>query len=75
MRPGAIALAIGAAIGVAFALAAGRSMTALLHGIEPTDPPTLLAVPVVLAIVGLAAASLAAARVFRADPAATLRGE
>jgi predicted permease len=75
MRPGASALAIGAAIGIAAALAAGRSMTALLHGIEPTDPPTLVAVPVLLAIVGLAAASLAAVRVLRADPAATLRGE
>jgi hypothetical protein len=72
---GAPVVIVSHAVGVAFALAAGRSMTALLHGIEPTDPPTLLAVPVVLAIVGLAAASLAAARVFRADPAATLRGE
>ena len=75
MRPGAIAVAIGAAIGIAAARAAGRSMTALLYGVTPADPPTLLAVPVLLAIVGLAAASLAAARVLRADPAATLRGE
>lgn len=75
MRPGASALLIGAVIGIAAALAAGRSMTALLYGVEPTDPPTLVAVPVLLAIVGLAAASFAAARVFRADPAATLRGE
>ena len=75
IRPGAVALAVGVAVGVGAALGAGRTMTALLHGVDPADPPTFLAVPVLLAVVGLVAASLAAARVLRADPAATLRRE
>jgi predicted permease len=75
MRPGTIALTTGAAIGLAAALAAGRSMTALLHGVEPADPPTFLLVSALLALVGLAAALIAAARVLHADPAATLRSE
>jgi hypothetical protein len=50
-------------------------MTSLLHGVSPADPSTLLAVPVILTVVGLFAASLAAVRVLSADPAVTLRGE
>ena len=75
IRPGAVALAVGVTIGIAAALGAGRTMTALLHGVHPADPPTFVAVPVLLVVVGLVAASLAAARVLRADPAATLRRE
>lgn len=75
MRPGAIALGVGAIAGVTAALGGGRWMTALLHGVEPADPPTLVGVPVLLCVVGLAAASFAALRVLRADPAVTLRGE
>src|SRR5207247_5039859 len=45
IRPGAIALAAGAVIGSVAALPSGRAMTALLHGVEPADPATFLAVP------------------------------
>ena len=75
IRPGAVALAVGVTIGIAAALGTGRTMTALLHGVDPADPPTFVAVPVLLVVVGLVAASLAAVRVLRADPAATLRRE
>jgi len=46
-----------------------------LHGIGPVDAPTLIFAPALLGIVGMVAAILAAARVLRADPAATLRSE
>jgi len=75
IRPGAAALAVGIFVGFAATLSAGPLIRSLLHGVEPTDPPTLLVVPVLLSSVGIVAASLAAARVLRADPAATLRGE
>ena len=48
-------------------------MASLLHGVAPADPATLLVVPALLGAVGMLAASLAAAPVLRADPAAALR--
>jgi predicted lysophospholipase L1 biosynthesis ABC-type transport system permease subunit len=75
VRPCAAILAAGAAIGVVGALGVGPALATLLHGVGPADISTLVAAPVLLAAVGMAAAILAAARVLRADPAATLRGE
>jgi putative ABC transport system permease protein len=75
LRPGARALGAGVVLGVAVTLGAGRWMAALLHGVTPADPQTLLLVPAFLVAVGLAAASLAALRALRADPATTLRGD
>ena len=75
MRPGASSIVVGVIVGLGIALAAGRSMSALLHGIEPWDPVTLVSVPAILMGVGLLAMALAAARVLRADPAVTLRNE
>jgi hypothetical protein len=73
MRPGAAVLFAGGVVGFALSIGAGRWMTALLHGIQPSDPTTLLVAPVLLVIVGLVAASLAAAKVLRTDPAESLR--
>jgi putative ABC transport system permease protein len=73
LRPGAATLGAGVFVGVVASLATGRWMAALLHGVTPADPRTLLLVPGFLIAVGLAAVSLAALRVLRADPAATLR--
>jgi putative ABC transport system permease protein len=75
IRPGAMALAMGVTIGIVAALGVGRWIGVLLHGVKPADPPTLLLVPILLCAVGLVAGLLAAARVFRADPAATLHRE
>ena len=75
LRPGTATLGAGVLVGVAASLATGRWMTALLHGVTPADPRTLLLVPAFLIAVGLAAASLAALRVLSADPAATLRSD
>jgi putative ABC transport system permease protein len=75
LRPGAATLGAGVLVGVTASLATGRWMAALLHGVTPSDPRTLLLVPAFLIAVGLAAALLAVIRVLRADPAATLRAE
>jgi putative ABC transport system permease protein len=75
LRAGLVALAAGVLTGVAIAVAAARWIASLLHGVDPADPLTLALVPLLLAIVGTTAATLAAVRVLRADPAATLRRE
>jgi hypothetical protein len=53
----------------------GPALTSLLHGVGPADGFTLTIAPVLLGAMGLLAAVLAATRVLRADPAATLRSE
>jgi putative ABC transport system permease protein len=75
LRDGAALLAAGLAFGVPLALALGRLMSGFLYGVRPADPATLLAAPLVLAVVGLLAAYLPALRASRVDPAVTLRGE
>jgi putative ABC transport system permease protein len=73
IRPCAAILGGGAAIGVLGVLSAGPALQSLLHGVPPADPYTLAFAPALLGLVGMVAAVLAAARVLRADPAATLR--
>jgi len=75
IRPCAAILAAGASMGVLAALSVGPALKSQLHGIGPVDAPTLIFAPALLGIVGMVAAALAAARVLRADPAATLRSE
>ena len=53
----------------------GPALTSLLHGVGPADRFTLTIAPVLLGAIGMLAAVLAATRVLRADPAATLRSE
>jgi ABC-type antimicrobial peptide transport system permease subunit len=55
-------LAIGLAIGVVLALAVGRTAGTLLFGLQPSDPLTIAAAALALALVALAAAYLPAAR-------------
>jgi ABC-type antimicrobial peptide transport system permease subunit len=75
VRPCAAVLAAGAAIGIVGAFGVRPALASLLHGVEPEDASTLVAAPMLLCVVGIAAAILAAGRVLRVDPAATLRGE
>lgn len=67
--------AAGVALGVAGALAATRVLQALLFGVTPLDPVTFLGVPLMFAIVALAAALTPALRATRVDPLAALRCE
>jgi putative ABC transport system permease protein len=67
--------AIGIAIGMAATLGATRYARSLLFGVEPTDPATLAAATLVLALTALAASCLPAWRASKVDPMLVLRGE
>jgi predicted permease len=66
-------LAIGGAIGLAGAWIAARALTTMLYGVQPTDPLTFGAVPLLLTITALAASYLPARRASRVDPMEALR--
>jgi ABC-type antimicrobial peptide transport system permease subunit len=66
---------VGAAVGLAGALAASRLVGAVVHGVSPTDPLTLAASAAALVGVCAAAALLPARRAARTDPAIVLRAE
>jgi ABC-type antimicrobial peptide transport system permease subunit len=66
---------IGIALGVARALGATRVLTALLYGVYPNDPSTLVVASVVMAIVSLIACGLPARRAARVDPLVALKYE
>ena len=65
----------GVVVGVGLSLGVTRLVTSFLYGMKPTDPGTLVASAVVLALVGLAAAALPARRAATLDPVAALREE
>jgi putative ABC transport system permease protein len=65
----------GLAVGVVAAVFATRWMRVFLYGVSPGDPPTFVAVPVVLLAAGAMAAWVPAVRASRTDPVATLREE
>jgi predicted permease len=67
--------AIGAPLGVLAALTIGRVASALLFGVTPADPGTLVAALAVLTAVVLAASYLPARRASRVDPMAALRAD
>jgi putative ABC transport system permease protein len=67
--------AIGFAIGVAGAMAAGRVMASLLHEVKPNDPAVLAGTTGLLAATALAACYIPARRAARLDPLAALRHE
>lgn len=72
----AIALvAIGALLGVPLAVAAGRSLVSMLHGVDPVDPLSYAqAIALLLLVAGLAA-YVPAYRASRIDPMVALRSE
>jgi len=75
VRHGLALVSAGLAIGVAAALLATRGLAALLYHIAPADPTTFIAVPIILALTGIAAAWIPALQASRADPAIALRSE
>jgi putative ABC transport system permease protein len=75
MRPCLRIVIAGSALGTLGAMSAAPALASLLHGVDPADLPTLLGAPLLLVAVGIFAALVAARRVLRADPAATLRCE
>jgi ABC-type antimicrobial peptide transport system permease subunit len=70
---GARLVSFGAAAGIALARVASRFLAGFLFGIDAMDPLTFLAVPALLASVGVLAAWLPARRVAAIDPMRALR--
>jgi predicted permease len=75
LSEGGALLLVGLAAGVTGALVTSRLLRGLLFGVAPHDPVTLSAVAFIIAVVGLAACWLPAARAARVDPAVALRAE
>jgi putative ABC transport system permease protein len=69
----AILIGIGVVIGAGASLWASTFVAALLYGLEPRDPLTLVTSAAVLAAVGAFAGWLPAYRASRIDPAEVLR--
>src|SRR5688572_11776380 len=75
LRESAVLLALGVGVGVALAVAAGRAASALLYGLTPADPVTMVQAVVGLAMVAALASYVPAARAARIDPMLALREE
>jgi putative ABC transport system permease protein len=75
MADGAFLVALGVLLGLPGVYAAGNLVRGLLIDISPWDPPALVGVAVVLAVVAMAACYAPARRVLRIDPAPLLRQE
>jgi len=65
----------GVAVGVAAAVALARLATAVLFGVQPTDPGALIVAAVILATVSVGACYLPARRAARVDPVVALAAE
>jgi putative ABC transport system permease protein len=75
IKHGLILAMTGAAIGLIGALSLTRLMSSLLYGVQPSDPPTFLAVFVVLVGVALLSSYIPARRATKVDPMVALRYE
>jgi ABC-type lipoprotein release transport system permease subunit len=68
-------VAVGVALGLIAAIAAGRWISPLLFDVSPRDPWVMAAVIVTLLAVSLLASWLPAARAARVDPGEALRAD
>jgi ABC-type antimicrobial peptide transport system permease subunit len=73
IRQGLLTAGVGLAVGLAAALALGRSLAALLYGITPFDGLSYAAVAAVLLAASLLACVVPARRAARIDPVEALR--
>ncbi|HSY13013.1 MAG TPA: FtsX-like permease family protein, partial [Verrucomicrobiae bacterium] len=75
LRQGLKLASIGAAIGLAGALASSRALTTLLYQVSPGDPVTYIEVTAALLAVAVLACWIPARRAAHVDPAITLKAE
>jgi putative ABC transport system permease protein len=75
LRQGMAPVAIGLAVGIVFALLAGRFVASQLYSVTPNDPITIATVALVLVVVAVAACWVPARRAMRVDPMRALRFE
>jgi len=74
-RSGVVATGAGVLAGIILAFFAVRVLQSQLYGVRLYDPLTLTAVPLLLAVIAVAASFVPALRVAQIDPAETLRAE
>ena len=72
---GAVLAALGVVLGIAGAIVVTRWIATLLYDVSPTDPAVLIALPLGLAAIALAACYAPARRAARSDPLSVLRAE
>jgi ABC-type antimicrobial peptide transport system permease subunit len=75
LRQGAILTGIGLAAGVIAAVALSRVMRTLVFNVRPSDPLTMGAVTIFIALIALVACYIPARRATRVDPIVVLREE
>jgi ABC-type antimicrobial peptide transport system permease subunit len=75
MKQGLQATGLGVIVGLGGAAAVNRLIAALLFGVQPTDPATLVAVILTIALVAAIASWLPAWRASRLDPNVVLRAD
>ena len=75
LRESLLLFLVGAVVGLPAAYGVGRLLKASLFGLEPSDPVTMAAALVGIAVITLAASFLPARRASSVDPMRALRAE
>jgi ABC-type antimicrobial peptide transport system permease subunit len=75
LKEAVLLLLIGLAVGVVLAMAMGKTASALLYGLQPTDPLTIVGAIAGLTVVAIGASLLPALRASRLQPMVALREE
>jgi putative ABC transport system permease protein len=75
LKQGLVLTTVGIVAGLGGAFVLNRLIAALLFGVQPTDPPTMMGVAAMIALVAAVACSVPAWRAARVDPSVVLRNE
>jgi putative ABC transport system permease protein len=75
LRRGLVLAVVGIVLGIAGAAALARSLTAMLYGLTPLDPPTYIVVTALFSAIAMLASYVPARRAARVDPLLAIRCE